>query len=637
LSAEERRFADREMSRGLCAALQPVVGTGSTSLAVEAARNVAQLLVLAGLDRLLAVFAGHVGQPWPPELRAAVERVRRERDRCLASSSMVNFYETDRELAALASHLESIEWSEPAEATNASEIAVADARHAVIALPTALGAVRFVDERSETAANEVQLSAPVAAVLRAALDWLLGDAEGGAPLRVNADASTVEIECRQVDPEGVLPAHEVIAAVGGSMAPAPGDGAGGLVLRLPAVAERDSYLMLVQDDLHLALPWTNVLRIQLEAADDDPPGAPPLAPLKPLTGGRRGRPIVTVGLGMRRGTLSVDRLIWRLAADPCAIEEAAPRGTTSAVRTDDGEVFWVVDTTRLMRDVPLPPIPDAWRAGERREGSATPRHDAPASRGETTPGTGAEAAPSAASETARGAHVDLPAGAWHGPVKLFLLGPEDVDPIEGDPLQGPLDRAPVSVPATPSAETEPAAPSTGPAPDAERPAPDAPGERPESQGSSILIAAGGMQRPFAPGPADAPASADRPGHGRRVLIAEDSFMARIFLTRLLQAQGYNVHSVGTAEALRLALGEAWALICVDVELPDARGAELIREVAGTLDAQAEPAVLVALVRDWQDADEAARGGVHRSLLKPFSQRGVSAMLARAGLPAALRA
>jgi len=618
------------MSRGLCAALEPVVGAGSTSLAVEAARNVAQLLVLAGLDRLLAVFAGHVGQPWPPELRAAVERVRRERDRCLASSSLVNFYETDRELAALASHLESIEWSEPAEAPNASEDSLADARRAVIALPTALGAVRFVDERSETAAKEVQLSAPVAAVLRAALDWLLGDAEGGAPLRVNADASTVEIECRQVNPEGVLPAHEVIAAVGGSLAPAPGGGTGGLVLRLPAVAERDSYLMLVQDDLHLALPWTNVLRIQLEAADDEPPGAPPLAPLKPLTGGRRGRPIVTVGLGMRRGTLSVDRLIWRLAADPCAIEEAVPRGTMSAVRTDDGEVFWVVDTTRLMRDVPLPPIPDAWRAGERWEGSVTPEHDAPASRGETTPGTSAGDAPSAASETPRGAHVDLPAGSWRGPVKLFLLGPEDVDPIEGDPLHGPLDRVPVNVPATPSAETEPMAPSTGPAP-------DAPVGRPESQGFSSPAAAGGMPRPFAPGPADAPATAERPGHGRRVLIAEDSFMARIFLTRLLQAQGYNVHSVGTAEALRLALAEAWALICVDVELPDARGAELIREVAGTLDAQAEPAVLVALVRDWQDADEAARGGVHRSLLKPFSQRGVSAMLARAGLPATIRA
>jgi DNA-binding response OmpR family regulator len=112
-------------------------------------------------------------------------------------------------------------------------------------------------------------------------------------------------------------------------------------------------------------------------------------------------------------------------------------------------------------------------------------------------------------------------------------------------------------------------------------------------------------------------------------------MARIFLMRLLQAQGYNVHSVGNAQELRDALtGGTWALVCVDTDLPDARGAALLREVSDTQLEQTEPAVVVALVRDWTDQQQAAEGGVHRVLLKPFSQREVVALLERAGLPVA---
>ena len=110
-------------------------------------------------------------------------------------------------------------------------------------------------------------------------------------------------------------------------------------------------------------------------------------------------------------------------------------------------------------------------------------------------------------------------------------------------------------------------------------------------------------------------------------------MARIFLMRLLQQSGYDVHSVGTARELREALADAtWALVCVDVELPDARGAAWIREVMDAQDQCPEPAVVVALVRDRRDQREAAAGGVHRTLLKPFAQRDVAALLERAGLP-----
>jgi CheY-like chemotaxis protein len=206
----------------------------------------------------------------------------------------------------------------------------------------------------------------------------------------------------------------------------------------------------------------------------------------------------------------------------------------------------------------------------------------------------------------RAAAPDAAPGAAAARPVLMLLRHEHVEPLdapgEGAPVEGPH------------------APAPGPPPD---PAP-APAQRPTWAGSPFA-----RPRAAAPSPQDPAAG----GHGRRAIVAEDSFMARIFLMRLLQQSGYDVHSVGTARELREALADAtWALVCVDVELPDARGAAWIREVMDAQDQRPEPAVVVALVRDGRDQREAAAGGVHRTLLKPFAQRDVAALLERAGLP-----
>jgi CheY-like chemotaxis protein len=564
------------MTRGLCEALDGVIARPDV-LAFDAARNVAQLLVLPGLDRLLAVMAVHGGATGPPELRHAIDRLRRERDRALAQSSLVNFYGSDREFAALALHLEGLEWNAVPVAKPEEPEARPETHETVIGFMDALGECRYADEASEVAARRTRLSAPVASVLRATLDWLFGDVEHRAPLRVSEDAAVVEVECRGVDPEGLLPAHEVIASVGGSLSPVPGGARGAWLLRLPATAERESFLMLQQSDLRLALPWVNVLRIQMETAADEPLGAPPLAPLRPLTGARHGRPVVTVGLGLRRGSLAVDRLVWRLAAEPCKTTDAIPAGASRAVAADDGERFWVIDVAQLMRYVPLPPL-----------------HETPEPRESPAPKSRVKPAVKPALK---------PAAADALPPRLILLRAESVEPTNATPM-------PKGAPATP------ATPAT-PAPTASRP-PTHPTKRPFAS-----------VRPAAPPPNPSP------GHGRRALIAEDSFMARIFLMRQLQILGYHVHSVGTARELREVLpsGE-WALVCVDTDLPDARGAELLRDVSDSQLDRTEPAVVVALVRDGADQEQAAAGGVHRVLLKPFSQHEVRAMLDRAGLPVA---
>lgn len=648
MSAEEKRQMDREMTRGLCMALDPVIEGRRDPRVVDAARDVAQLLVLPGLDRLLAALPRGGRGVEPAELHHALGRLRRERDRALAQSSLVAFYESDRELAALASHLENMEWTAAPQPPAAGTPSHAP-REAVLELDQALGGAHFVNEAAWKAAGHVRLTAPVAAVLRAALDWLFGPGEERALLRVTEDAGTVEVECSGVDPAGLLPAHEVISAVGGCLGPSAGGGRGAWTLRVPAVAERESFLMIQQDELRLALPWANVLRIQLETAEDEPLPAPPLAPLTPLTGPRRGRPIVTVGLGLRRGALGVDRLVWRLAAEPADVGTSPPPGTKRPVRCDDGEIFWVVDVARLMRDVPMPSLP---------EPMAPPR-------GEPLRGAPPTATPATKTGTRAADRAPRPgAAAPPSPIMLALLQADQVESL------------PSNAPGPETAETPPAAPGPQPTPETTRAAtpgraptpaqgaapgppaapprsaapPHAPAPEPTRGASFGRGHASRTRPPDAPratrtppvSPADprpsvappAPPSVV-PGHGRRALIAEDSLMARVFLTRLLNAEGYDVHSAGTAQELRGALGgETWTLVCVDVDLPDARGEAWIREVADSQSDLPDPAIVVALVRDGSDMRAAESAGVHRCLLKPFSQPALVRLLERAGLPAA---
>jgi CheY-like chemotaxis protein len=114
---------------------------------------------------------------------------------------------------------------------------------------------------------------------------------------------------------------------------------------------------------------------------------------------------------------------------------------------------------------------------------------------------------------------------------------------------------------------------------------------------------------------------------RRALVAEDSIAARIYLVRLLEQQGYAVHAVATATALRAALTEGpWALVFADGGLPDVRTGDLLGELART--AEAAGAAMVALVRDADDESAARAAGVMMTLRKPFDREGLEHLLGR---------
>src|SRR5215204_3768268 len=97
----------------------------------------------------------------------------------------------------------------------------------------------------------------------------------------------------------------------------------------------------------------------------------------------------------------------------------------------------------------------------------------------------------------------------------------------------------------------------------------------------------------------------------------------------LEANGYEVHTVGTGEeAVVAAAGEAPELVLLDLGLPDLDGTEVIRRVRSFSDIP----IIVLSVRDRQaDKVAALDAGADDYVTKPF---GVDEVLAR--LRAALR-
>lgn len=569
MSAARRSRLEPEIARGLREALDPVIEQECDVPALSAARDVAHLLLLPGLERLLGALVEHAGTPWPAATGPALDRLRRMHAVSNEQQSLEIFQAGDRELAGLADVLGGMEWAGASPEPSAPVVQA-------VTVTDALEGLAIVHSDMSKRAEAVQVAAPVAAALRAVLDWLAGDAVSARPLQLAFTASTLEVTCAAVDASALVQAHELIASVGGNLGPAQNEGGNAdWVIRVPSLGEVPSYLMLVQGDVRLALPWQAVLRVTLaeETADqDEVPALPRLVPVDPSM---RKRPAVLVAWGLKRATFDADRLVWRLQARRDDASETPPvPHVTHAVKTDDDERFWVIDVAALMESVALPPIPQI--------------HHTPA-KVRVGPAGGAEPVPSDVDPTP----------------SLQVLTQAEVQPLK-PAVETPKKSAPKPGPA-PATPAPPATVHTGP------PAPRQP-------------APGSMVPPVEP--------FVRSPRGNRALIAEDSLTARIFLSRLLQAQGFEVRAVERATELREELGGAWTLLCVDVELPDARGPSLVEEVVHSQEGRPTPAAVIALVRDRADTQAAAMAGVHRVLQKPYDAEGVRRMLERVGvLPA----
>lgn len=593
MSAPEGR-PDRAIAERLAAALERALGGAPARAPLEAARDAARVVGLEGLARLLATLVPYGGLRWPAPALAVCERVRSLARTARAVGSLDALRRAETEMERAAGRL-------GADAREAGEM-----QGGSLSLAEAVGPMRSADERLMALARDVRLTTPVAAALRAALDWLSGERM---PVRFAVDDSALEIVLDRVNFSGLEAADRVLRDVGGNLGPAlqgptPDAQPRPWILRLPTLMPRPSFLMVVQGGLRLAIPWQAVLRLRMAPADvlagrDRVLGLPVIASLAAPIAEAPQRPAIVMASGWKRACMIADRLVWRMIADPCDAGVAPTPGLAGAVRTDEGDIYWVVDPVALLAPVEPPatlepPVPGAPPTpGRARSGDPQ-----------------ADAAPQAA-----------PAGLEEPP--LDELGPDDVEPL--DVLDGDVTPAPPA-PGTPDEPTtfEPA-PSTAPPFEAPPAGPPAPRVTEPPQGNAP---GPGRPAPTVSGPRPAsPRRGPAPPRGR-ALVAEDSIAARIFLTRMLEREGFEVQAVASAADLFHALEGAWRLVFVDVELPDAYGPDLLRHV---MDGVAGGVPVVALVRDADDLSTARAAGVTHALRKPFERDELERLLSGLGI------
>jgi CheY-like chemotaxis protein len=115
-----------------------------------------------------------------------------------------------------------------------------------------------------------------------------------------------------------------------------------------------------------------------------------------------------------------------------------------------------------------------------------------------------------------------------------------------------------------------------------------------------------------------------------VLVADDSKIVRVKISRLLAAQGYRVALAESGEqALALMAGERPHVLITDVEMPGIDGFELTRQVRASTATAALPVVMITSSDDKQA--EAGAAGVTQLLGKPYPEAALIAAIERARL------
>ena len=561
----------REIATGLAAAVRSAIATArhpeaptAASLAWAAAADIAELLDLPGLAALLTACTGAPATA-PASLERALNRLARLADETESRGDVGAFARADRELATLAASA-GLAWraavteestASPTPASpgpGSSAPAETPVAEDVRSLDVLLTDFAFDDPAAVAKATVVL---PVAAGLRAALDWIAADA--GGRLHVEMQDAALTLVARAAHEGGLGAAGAVLGLTGGALFPEPD---GRWALRVPLHAAKPAYLLARQGELSLALPWHAVAKLKI--TDEASRGAmtePSLEPWSALARPRGERPAALLALGLLRAWLHLDHIVWRVFARPEPAEaiDAVPGGRL-VVRTEEGEEYRVVDVAEALHAVPpLHTPPPAPRM-----------HPAEVAAGERlAPAPEAVAIALVPEPAAAPAPVAVEAKKPAAPV---VLGAEFVRAL-GSPAG--------AVVATP-------------APPAVTPAPEPSAAR----------------EPVAPAPRAAIT---------RVLVVDDSLVARMELGRVLERHGWEVEWVETAAEMWSVLPEnEWAIVFVDVSLPDARGRAHLKTLADRQRTARRRFEVVALTRDASDERLVHDAGITRMLRKPFA-------------------
>jgi len=109
-----------------------------------------------------------------------------------------------------------------------------------------------------------------------------------------------------------------------------------------------------------------------------------------------------------------------------------------------------------------------------------------------------------------------------------------------------------------------------------------------------------------------------------VLLIDDDAALAESLTRLLLMDGFLLEAVHSgASGLRGAMSGRYALVLLDVTLPDADGRKLLRQIRATSDV---PIIMLTARGDDADRIEGLEGGADDFLPKPFNPRELTARM-----------
>jgi CheY-like chemotaxis protein len=578
----------REIARGLAAAVTAAVESARAperaprGLSWGAAAGVAELLDLHGLTALLGACEAHADAP-PLAVANVFERLARLAAETEALGDLAPFTSADRELAALAGMLGAQEWAAPGEA---------GARPESVQSLSALLDDFQVDDAAAIA--RAQLTLPVAAGVRAALDWLGADL--GGPLRVSVHDTSLTLTARVAHEPGLAPAGAVLGLMGGALLPEPD---GRWALRVPLHVARPAFLLARQGELSLALPWHAVARLRIaDEAARSGMTEPMLEPWSALARASGERPAALLAQGLSRAWLHLDHIVWRVFASPePGLAPAAVPGAHLRVRTEEGAEFWVVDVEAALRAVPQLHTPPP-RARARAAAVA----EAPLAEARVA-AVPAAAPPEPAAEPA-----------WR------MLTAENAHPLVGPHARSEAAKAESSSPPAPTPALVAApAPALVPAPVRREPA-----ARVVPPAAPLTLDATAAQ-PLGAAPG---ARAER-----RALIVDDSLVTRMALARVLEREGWVVEGAeDAAQMWDLLLESEWTAVFVDVSLPDASGRAHLRSLVARQLVTPRRFELVALTRDGAERRLADDAGIKRTLLKPFAAGAVELLLR--DLPAA---
>ncbi len=615
----------REVALGLAEALRPALAPDAPLIAIIAACDVARLMGLTGLGAALAELERHARatQPRPEDVDHVAGRISRTVERAEREGDLLAFHAADRELGTLAAQLAATEWSAPGTSA-ARGLATLSADEAFAGLALS----------GSPEARRSRMTMTVASAVRAAVDWLGADESPRVTLEVHDTALTLSVTATHEG--GIGPAGAVLAAVEGSLGR---EADGRWTIRVATATERSSYLLMRQGRYGIALPWHSVARLRMFSLHElDHREEPRLAPLSTGPAAAGEMPAALIALGLARAWFVADRIVWRMAARAAESEVAGPfSGVTRVIEVESGERYWVLEPAWLLRAIAPPDTPPP---------SPRPRTNIPAL--EALPGT---AAPQPVAASPR-PHADASAPQAKPkapPAAPVLLAPVATAPVPaatpaplpgGEALAETVERvlARLRLERTAAAPAMPAVapPAVANAAVVERVvAPALPVAAPAAAGAPsaavverVVVPALPAAAPAAAGPPSAPESAAAesaaaesaaaPARSRRALVADDSLVARIFLTRLLEQRGWMVEAVADAASLWEALHRGpWGLVCADIAMPDAQGAGHVTRLVEYLGTHSATSTCIVLTRDAADDRIAREAGASHVLRKPF--------------------